>query len=197
MSLALNILLRASILFFTLDSFINAGDDRYAGKGLSTRNLIIVLVFAMVFPALYFIWKKWKAYPTGFDNLYLSIFWLDMFGNFVDVYNTVNVWDTLPHFHGPGALALILRALAKRTALESTGTSNMLHAGLEVQEYVGDLLFGTQNVQGAGDTAHDIACGLIGSWAYVGGYALYRRWKGDREEAKDHDREPEGEPVAA
>jgi hypothetical protein len=193
MSLALNILLRASILFFTLDSFINAGDDRYAGKGLSIRNLVIVVVFTMVFPALYFVWKKWKSYPTGFDNLYLSIFWLDMFGNFIDVYNTVNIWDTLPHVHGPGGLALIFRALAKRSVLEATGASNMLHAGLEVQEYIGDLMFGTQNVQGPGDTAHDIACGLIGSWAYVGGYAVYRRWRGARAgekfDATEHDPE--------
>jgi hypothetical protein len=196
-SLALNLLLRASILFFTFDSFINAGDDRYAGKGLSIRNLVIVLVFSMVFPALYYKWKKWKSYPTGFDNLYLSIFWLDMFGNFVNIYNTISFWDTLPHVHGPGALALIFRALGKRTALEATGTTNMLHAGLEVQEYVGDLLFGAQNVQGAGDTAHDIACGLIGSWAYVGAYILYRRWKGKAKADEECAGSPEHEPVAA
>lgn len=180
MSLALNIFLRASLIFFTLDSIINAGDDRYAGKGLSIRNVIIVLVFSLVFPALYFVWHKWKSYPMGFDNLYLSIFWLDMFGNFIDFYNVVDFWDTLPHIHGPGALALVFRALGRRSVLESTGTSTMLHVGLEVQEYLGDVMFGSQNVQGAGDTAHDIACGLIGCWAYVGAYALYQRWHGRR-----------------
>jgi hypothetical protein len=45
----LNAFLRASIVFFMLDSVINSSDERYAGKGLSIRNVVIVLVWTMVF----------------------------------------------------------------------------------------------------------------------------------------------------
>jgi hypothetical protein len=176
-AIALNVFLRFSILFFTIDSWLNANDDRYNGKGLQFRNLVILLVWTMVFPALYALWHKWKRYPVGWDNLYLSIFWLDMLGNWLDFYNVLGGWDTLPHFHGPGALALIWRGLGRRSALASTGVANMIHSGLEVQEYLGDLLAGTHNVTGAGDTAHDLAAGLIGSWVYVAGFALYHRWR--------------------
>ena len=177
---ALNIFLRAGIVFFALDSVLNASDERYAGKGLSLRNVVIVLIWSMVFPALFLIWKKWKAYPVAWDNLYLSIFWLDMLGNWLDFYNVVEGWDTLPHFHGPGALTLIWRGLGRRSVLASTGVANMMHATLEVQEYLGELVGGTHNVQGAGDTVHDIAAGLIGSWVYVGGWQLFHRWRGTR-----------------
>jgi hypothetical protein len=173
----LNVFFRVSILFFAIDSVINSTDDRYAGKGLPIRNVIIVVVWTMVFPALYRIGKKWKSYPVGYDNLYLSIFWLDMAGNYFDLYNVFGDWDTIPHIHGPGAMALIFRGLGRRSALASTGASTMIHAGLEVQEYLGDMVGGTHNVQGAGDTVHDIACGLIGAWLYVGCYALYFRMR--------------------
>jgi hypothetical protein len=109
LALFINLFLRACLLFFTLDSLINAGDERYTGKGLSIRNVVIVLVWSMVFPALHFLWKKWKKYPTAYDSLYLSIFCLDMLGNWLNFYNVLNNWDFLPHFHGPGALALIWR----------------------------------------------------------------------------------------
>jgi hypothetical protein len=180
LALLLNLFLRVCLIGFMLDSLINASDERYAGKGLSIRNVVIVVVWSMVFPALYFIWKKWKSYPTGYDNLYLSIFWLDMLGNTLNFYNVLDNWDLLPHFHGPGALTLIWRGLGRRSPLASTGVANMIHAALEVQEYLGDVLAGTQNVQGAGDTAHDLAAALIGSWTYVGAWALYHRWRGTK-----------------
>jgi hypothetical protein len=176
----LNIFFRACIVFFALDSVINSSDERYAGKGLPIRNVVIVLVWTMVFPALFLIWKKWKAYPVAYDNLYLSVFWLDMAGNWLDLYNVMEGWDTLPHFHGPGALTLIWRGLGRRSLLASTGVANMIHVTLEVQEYLGDVVSGTHNVEGAGDTAHDLAAGLIGSWVYVGGWELFHRWRGTK-----------------
>src|SRR4051794_26379568 len=143
MAILLNLFFRACLLFFMLDSLINASDDRYAGKGLSIRNVVIVVVWSMVFPALFFISKKWRSYPWAYDNLYLSIFWLDMLGNALNFYNVLDDWDLLPHFHGPGALTLIFRGLGRRSYLASTGSATMIHVALEVQEYLGDVVMGT------------------------------------------------------
>jgi hypothetical protein len=56
----------------------------------------------------------------------------------------------------------------------------MFESILEVQEYLGDVLAGTHNVQDAGDTARDLAAGLIGSAVYLGLWALYHRWRGTK-----------------
>lgn len=185
--IALNLALRACIIYFALDSILNSEDERYAGKGLPIRNAVIVGFWSMVFPALYILARgtirllperfrpSWDHYPVGWDNLYLSVFWLDMLGNWLNLHNSGGHWDALPHFHGPGALAVIWRGLARRSVLASTGVANMIHALLEVQEYLGDQLAGTQNVQGAGDTAKDLAAALAGSWAYVAAYQAYFR----------------------
>jgi hypothetical protein len=101
-----------------------------------------------------------------------------MLGNWLNLYNVFESWDTLPHIHGPGALALIWRGLGRRSVLASAGVATMLHVALEVQEYLGDAVSGTHNVQGAGDTVHDLASGLIGCWAYIGGWELIHRWRG-------------------
>ncbi len=74
----MNVLLRLLILALTVDSLVNAGDERFAGKALGPRNLIILFGFAMLFPLLHRVLKQWKTYPWWFDSLYLSIFFVDM-----------------------------------------------------------------------------------------------------------------------
>src|SRR5688500_19420079 len=83
-----SLLLRLLLIVFTIDSLINAGDERFAGKALGPRNLVILFGFAMLFPVLFHLTKQWKQYPWWFDATYLSIFFLDMAGNSVNAYNS-------------------------------------------------------------------------------------------------------------
>ena len=95
----------------TVDALVHGGDERFSGKALGPRDVLISFGFAMVF--LLF-WKvryhgrEWSAYPWWYDDLYLSIFFVDMFGNAFNLYSLWLEWDHIPHFHGPGALALVL-----------------------------------------------------------------------------------------
>jgi hypothetical protein len=73
-SLAVNVGLRLLILAFTIDALINAGDERFAGKALGSRNVGILLGLSMLFPLLQAVRGQWKRYPMWYDNLYLSIF---------------------------------------------------------------------------------------------------------------------------
>src|SRR3954464_4889604 len=143
-----NIGLRVSILFFTIDAIVNAGDQRFSGKALGPRNVGILLGLSMLFPILHFIYKRWRRYPIWYDNLYLSIFWLDMSGNTLNLYNAVPWWDHIPHFHGPGALTMVLIGAFGLSALAAAGLATILHVILEVQEYYGDVVLHTHNVNG-------------------------------------------------
>ena len=162
-----NIGLRIGILFFTIDALVNAGDPRFAGKALGPRNVGILLGLSMLFPILHFIYKRWRTYPFWHDALYLSIFWLDMAGNTLNLYNSIEWWDHIPHFHGPGALSMVLMGAFGLEALAAAGLSTILHVTLEVQEFYGDVLLHTHNVNGIADSINDLAYGLAGMVVYT------------------------------
>ncbi len=105
----LNGLLRAGIAAFLVDVLRHPQDQRYAGKAIPVRNLIIVGTLSLVFPLLFLRNRqRWRHYPVWSDNIYLSIFWLDMAGNYFDLYDRYFNFDLIPHFHGSGALAAAL-----------------------------------------------------------------------------------------
>ena len=166
-SVLFNVGLRILILVFTVDALVNAGDPRFAGKALGPRNVGILLGLSMLFPILHFIYKRWKRYPVWYDNLYLSIFWLDMAGNSLNLYNSVEWWDHIPHFHGPGALSMVLIGAFGFAPLAAAGLATILHVTLECWEYYGDVLLGTHNVRGIADSINDLAYGLGGMVVYT------------------------------
>jgi hypothetical protein len=173
-----NIVSRLLIVLFTIDALVNAGDDRFAGKALGPRNVGIMLGFSMLFPLVYLVAKRWRSYPWWYDNLYLSIFWLDMAGNSLNLYNSVEWWDHIPHFHGPGALSAVLMGVFGLPGLAAAGLATILHVTLECWEYYGDVLMGTHNVRGIADSINDLAYGLAGMLAYTmlfGRFAFTRR----------------------
>lgn len=163
----INLLLRLLLVAFAVDSLINVADERFAGKALGPRNLIIVFGFAMAFPLLHRLARQWKAYPWWFDALYLSIFFVDMAGNSANLYNTLLWFDLVAHFYGPGALAVVLMGAFGIGPLAAAGFSTMLHTQLEIQEIYGDEFLGTKNVRDIMDTANDLMAGLLGATLFV------------------------------
>jgi hypothetical protein len=165
-AVAANLALRLSILYFLIEVLRNPNDPRFAGKAIPIRNTIIVVTFTSLFPVLRWVVRRYRRYPVWLDNVYLSIFWLDMAGNSFDLYDRYYYFDLIPHFHSSGALAVVLRGLGM-SPLGAVGMANTIHVGLEAQEYYTDVLFGTHNVRGASDTVNDLAAGLAGTLAYV------------------------------
>jgi hypothetical protein len=182
-----NVALRLCIVLFTINAVLNPHDDRYQGKNLGARNLVILFGFSLLFPVLHSVWRKWRDYPVWYDSLYLSMFWLDMFGNYYGLFDHYQDFDLLPHFHGPGAVAVVLAGAFGVAAWPAFIVTMGLHALLELQEYLGDVLFGTHNVRGWWDTAHDLAAGLAGGAVYLW---LWCHWH------SRHKRPPEGDPEA-
>jgi hypothetical protein len=184
-----NAALRLSILYFTVEAYLNAHDQRFEGKNLGMRNLVVLLGFSMLFPALQLIWKKWECYPVWFDNIYLSIFWIDMFGNSLNLFESYQDFDLLPHFYGPGALAVVLAGPFGVSVGLAWALTMGLHAALEAQEWLGDVMFHTHNVRGWWDTAHDLGAGLAGATLYLW---AFKKWQSpakhppERDEAAGH-----------
>lgn len=167
LSFLVNLLIRLSIFFFLAEVILLQDDPRFAGKAIPIRNLVIVLTFSLLFPVFYFLRRKWKKYPVWFDNLYLSIFWFDMAGNSLDLYDTYFYFDLFPHLHGTGTFASFLFGAFNFTALKAILLANLVHSLLEGQEIFTDIFFGTHNVRGAFDSINDIIVGLLGTLLYT------------------------------
>lgn len=171
---ALNALLRASIAAFLADTLRHPHDKRYEGKAIPIRNLLIVGSLSFTFPLLH-LWqlrrprqnRRWRRYPVASDNFFLSIFWLDMAGNYFDLYDRYLHFDLIPHCHGSGALAAVLLNAFEMPPLAAFGVANGIHGLLEAQEYLTDVFFGTHNVRGAWDSLGDLGAGLVGTSAYI------------------------------
>lgn len=166
--LIVNFAIRLSILYFLGEVFLLSDDPRFEGKAIPIRNLIIVLTFSLIFPFFYFIKKRWKKYLFWLDNLYLSLFWLDMAGNSFNLYDSYYYFDLLPHFHGTGAVAAVLYGAFGFGALGSLGLANIIHVLLEVQEYYTDVFLKTHNVRGVSDPINDLLMGILGTALYIG-----------------------------
>jgi hypothetical protein len=164
----LNLLLRASIAAFLADVLRRPHDPRYAGKAIPVRNLLVVGSLAHLFPLLALRRRTWRDYPVWTDNLYLSIFWLDMAGNAFNLYDRYTHFDLIPHFHGSGAFATVIQRMFGWPALGTLAAANGIHALLEAQELATDVFCGTHNVRGWWDSAGDLASGLLGTVVYVG-----------------------------
>jgi hypothetical protein len=164
---AANAALRLSIAYFLFEVLRNPNDPRFAGKAIPIRNLVIVGGMSLLVPVLHFAFKRWKRYPLWTDDLWLSLFWLDMAGNSFDLYDTYAHFDLIPHFHGTGASTAAIAALTGVTDGRALAIGNAAHALLEAQEILTDMFAGTHNVRGPSDTIGDLVAGALGSLAYV------------------------------
>jgi len=171
-----NLVLRASIVYFLAEVLRKPNDPRFAGKAIPIRNLVIVGGLSLLFPSLYALrglpalrslGHRWKTgYPWWADNLHLSIYWFDMAGNSFNLYDRYTHFDLLPHAHGPGAAAVAARVGFGASRDVGIWSSNALHGALELQEILTDVFFGTHNIRGAWDCIGDMSAGVLGVIVY-------------------------------
>ena len=174
LGLALNVGLRLVVVVVVADALLHPDAARYAGKGIGTRGLVLIPASLLV-PGVHAWRRRREPYPVWTDNLYLSIFALDLAGNYFDLYDRYKYFDAIPHAHGTGAATVVIAELADRSPLAAVGVAQLAHIGLEAQEYYSDVWFDLHNVRGTWDTVNDLLAGAAGSVAYAGLYHLLRR----------------------
>jgi len=168
-----NLALRGFTGVVLVDALQHPDDRRYAGKGIGTRGLVM-LPASLLVPSVRRARRARHRYPVWTDNLYLSIFALDLAGNFLGLYDRYPHFDALPHLHGTGAATWVLAELFELPALSAVGLAQLTHIALEAQEYYSDVLFDLHNVRGTWDTVNDLMAGAVGSAAYAGLHRIAR-----------------------
>jgi hypothetical protein len=177
----LNVSLRLGIVGMVVEVLRSAPDDpRFLGKGLGVRAVAVILPASALVPALW-LWRR-GTYPVWMDNLYLSIFVVDLGGNVLDLYNGFRHFDLIPHAHGGGAVTVLAAWLFRIPMLSAVGAATVGHVLLEAQESFSDVFLGTRNVRGPWDTIGDLLAGVVGSVMY--GLLYLRFIRGARRESR-------------
>jgi hypothetical protein len=173
----LNAGLRTAMVAVLAEALARPNDPRYAGKAIGTRGLVMIPL-SLVVPLAHAARARsgeGRPYPVWTDNLWLSIFVLDLAGNHFDWYDRYRHFDAIPHAHGTGAATVALAELLDLPPLSAVGLAQLGHILLEAQEYYSDVWFGLRNVRGTWDTVNDLLAGAAGSAAYAAALAWARR----------------------
>lgn len=165
-----NVALRMSLAAMTIAVFrARPGDRRFEGKGIESRIVAVGAPATLLIPALWLRQRRGRI-PIWMDNLYLSMFTLDLAGNVLDLYDRYPDFDLVPHAHGAGTVTVLAAWLFRLPMPEAIAVATVGHVLLEAQENASDAIFGTRNVRGWQDTVGDLLVGLAGSLLYAAAY---------------------------
>lgn len=171
-----NLGLRVWIVAVIVEALRRPDDPRYRGKAIGTRGSVMIPA-SLLFPLAHLARGRGRGrgrgpgrgrpYPVGTDNLYLSVFALDLAGNHFDLYDRYTYFDAIPHAHGTGAFTVAAAELLDLPPLSAVGVAQVGHILLEAQEYYSDVIWDLRNVRGTWDTVNDLLAGVVGSLVYA------------------------------
>ena len=173
-----------------------AGLDQFEGKGFGYRLLAYPLLMLIV-PAIW-IWRTNRSLslskgrrpdpiPWGAFGLIMAPFLVDVSGNTVDLYDSVDWWDNANHFFNWMLLlwgcGLLLRLIWSGPAwgliLTITGLGAILAVGWELGEWYTFIRRGTELDGAYEDTLSDELLGTLG--ALIAALIVGRKNKADKE----------------
>src|ERR671922_552653 len=114
----LDLAVKAALIALLLFS-VFSGLERFEGKAMTGRALTYPLA-ALVVPAAWWLVRRRRgatAYPYALDILLVLPFLIDVAGNALDLYDTVDWWDDANHFVNWGLLTAAFGQLLVRLGL--------------------------------------------------------------------------------
>jgi hypothetical protein len=174
---------KAALLLLLLSALIWPDLSGIKGKA-STARLIVYPIAAMVLPLWWFAIGRTRsrlhhAFPRQADLLITLPWVIDLIGNRLNLFDTINWWDDLMHFLLWALLtAGVLTAFAPRGL--SRGLTTMVALGFgataaviwEVGEYVAFVRHSPELQTAYTDTLGDLTLGTLG--ALLAGLAVYQ-----------------------
>lgn len=179
------VVLVATLVQLVIGTF--GGLDQFEGKGFGYR-LAFYPVLMLVIPAVWW----WRTRTTARDDvpwgafaLIMAPFLIDVTGNTLDLYDSIDIWDNINHFFNwmlllAGIGLLVARLDVRPTwllVLGITGIGAVLAVLWEVGEWWTFIRRGTELEGAYEDTLSDEILGTAG--AFVG--ALFVAWKHRRD----------------
>lgn len=154
---------------------------QFQGKAFLGRALVYPLALAAL-PAVYvLLWRRRYPFPVLSDILLGLPFLIDMAGNALNLYDTVEWWDDANHLANwalhTAAIALLLRVSGLRPwarASVALGWAAVTAILWELGEYVAFIPNSPEAATAYVDTLGDLALGLIGGTVAAVAIAWWR-----------------------
>jgi hypothetical protein len=170
-ALSLDLAAKAALIALLLFS-VFSGLERFEGKAMTGRALTYPLA-ALVVPAVWWLVRRRRAateYPYALDILLVLPFLIDVAGNALDLYDTVDWWDDANHFVNWGLLTAAFGQLLVRLPVGAVVAAGLaLGFGAvtavlwEFAEYWTFIRNSAELDTAYTDTLGDLALGLSGS----------------------------------
>ena len=166
--LALDIAIKVALIALLAYAVLNPDLPAYRGKAMTGRALVFPIA-AVVVPALWWLRYRDRPYPIDVDILVTAPFLIDVVGNALGLYDSIEWWDDANHFFNwmllTAAAALVLRSTTldrlARFGL-AVGFAAVSAIGWEVAEYVTFIRFSPELATAYTDTLGDLVLGTLG-----------------------------------
>ena len=166
--LALDIAIKVALIALLAYAVLNPDLPAYRGKAMTGRALVFPIAAVLV-PAVWWLRYRDRPYPIDIDILFTAPFLIDVVGNALGLYDSIEWWDDANHFFNwmllTAAAALVLRSTAldrlARFGL-AVGFAALTAIGWEVAEYVTFIRFSPELSTAYVDTLGDLVLGTLG-----------------------------------
>ena len=181
----LNLAVKAALIGLLLFS-VFSGLERFEGKAMAGRALTYPLA-ALIVPAAWWLLRRRRGrldYPYALDALLVLPFLIDVAGNALNLYDTIEWWDDANHFVNWGILTAAFGQLLLRLPVGwvaaaglAVGFGAVTAVLWEFAEYWTFIRNSTELDTAYTDTLGDLALGLSGSTiaALVTAWLITRR----------------------
>lgn len=155
------------------------------GKGLLPRAIGYPIA-AFAVPFIWFTWWRQRAsFPWAVDFLITFACFSDIFGNFLNLYDSVESFDNVMHLVNNGLLtaAIILLTMHRSSPLGAVverGIAFGVSAALvwEIAEFFAFLRWSPERLGAYADTLSDMSLGAVGS--ILAAFAVHALWRRGR-----------------
>jgi hypothetical protein len=166
--LALDIAVKVALVALLLYAVANPHLPQYDGKAMLGRAVTFPIA-AFLVPVVWWARFRDRPYPANVDLLLTAPFLIDVAGNALGLYDSIEWWDDANHFFN-----WMLVTAAAALVLRSTGLGRLECFGLavgfaavtaiawELAEYVTFIRFSSELATAYTDTLGDLTLGTLG-----------------------------------
>jgi hypothetical protein len=166
--LVLDIAVKVALIALLLHAVANPDLPQYSGKAMTGRALSFPIA-AFLVPVVWWFRFRDRPYPADVDLLFTTPFLIDVVGNALGLYDSIEWWDDANHFFNwmliTSAAALVLRStgLGRLNCFAlAVGFAAVSAIAWELAEYVTFIRFSSELATAYTDTLGDLTLGTLG-----------------------------------